>query len=111
VRGEAQNSDSVPPLASGSEVVPMATHTPGPWNAVRSSDGDWWVEGPSWVFSANNDAGLEREADARHIAAVPEMADLLDWAAAMRLQAGDPADAVVVRDQARALLRHIRGES
>jgi hypothetical protein len=77
--------------------------TPRPWNAVKSSAGDWWVEGPSWVFSSNNDAGLESEADARLIAAAPEMAELLERCVEEGLT---PPES----HAARALLRRIRGE-
>lgn len=49
------------------------TDSVGPWT-VREPDGytEWWVEGPSWVFTESNDVSLENEADARLIAAAPK---------------------------------------
>lgn len=58
-----------------------AKHTPGPWAFVAGVDGDLWVEGPDPAANVICDivgregegTGAEDEANARLIAAAPEL--------------------------------------
>jgi hypothetical protein len=61
----------------------MSTHTPGPWR-IEEQQGGWRVE-PSgiWIGSSTARPRAENEANARLIAAAPEMAEALECLAAM----------------------------
>jgi hypothetical protein len=58
----------------------VGEYTPGRWEVVPhifDPDG-WWVAGPSWFYAENNEVGLANEADARLIAAAPELLAALE---------------------------------
>ena len=85
--------------------------TPGPWEAVKRKDGydhDLWdVKGPEGEFLASGSIYHQGPANARLIAAAPEMAKLL----ASIATASDYGTFCPWEDDARALLARIRGEA
>ena len=94
--------------------------TPGPWEAVKRKDGydhDFWdVKGPEGEFLAGGSIYHQGPANARLIAAAPEMADtitnLLKHAGIcdQRHYSGDGSSCKYVRDAA-DLAARIRGEA
>ena len=82
--------------------------TPGPWRIEGPTEyRTWYIYGAAhYGTTVVCETG---EADARLIAAAPEMAALVDRLAVIRPTY--ESDAVVLRDEARALLRRIRGDA
>ena len=66
----------------------MSNHTPGPWEAVEEWDG-WWIKAHGGYLAGVNTILGEGEADARLIAAAPE---LLETLRAIELRTGEPGD-------------------
>lgn len=77
----------------------MSEHTPGPWNCSQESvDPEWWIVTiKGGLIVANVNAHHNQEANARLIAAAPDLLDALDDALG-ELQADSH------RDGARCLL-------
>ena len=64
----------------------MSKHTPGPWEAVQDDSGEWAIwhsYGDKGQFCTFNVIGINDEADARLIAAAPEMLELVQYALAV----------------------------
>jgi hypothetical protein len=101
----------------------MSTHTPGPWHLsgsgqyVRKNDKAGW---PAWNVAEMNTASEAWEADARLIAAAPELlstlagcADALHECAKMLRQLECPGHAAVAdihQEAARAAIAKAKGE-
>lgn len=73
----------------------MSKHTPGPWTFRRARSGEhrWWIEGPGgdekpWYIAETAGRGQENEANARLIAAAPELLAALQDFIAMGQQYG-----------------------
>lgn len=82
-----------------------AQHTPGPWAATKKEIGDFYIEGAAEEDIANvygwSGAKAECEANARLIAAAPEMFEALKKAADYMGEMGHPDDLLA---EARAAL-------
>ena len=66
----------------------MNTHTPGPWNAVQTPESgyfEWTVRGERLSVGVDTD---NAKADARLIAAAPELLAALQVVAALQIEPG-----------------------
>ena len=81
----------------------MSQHTPGPWALSRSPMAATFVmSGETWLAEVSRIE--EGEANARLIAAAPEM-----WAILRRIATGERENWFDIPDDARALLARIEG--
>ena len=91
--------------------------TPGPWHhhgpgSVRVCDGGHDLEAGCWTIAEAEIIGVEREtaeANARLIAAAPELYEALDWLCAYAEESTKPGEAYL--QMARAALAKARGTS
>ena len=91
-----------------------AKFTPGPWGeraialalrAAHKHDG-------SWIDELGDDENMPDKDDAHLIAAAPEMYEVIEEIAGMKITDCDAHDAAnYMRDAARALLAKMRGEA
>lgn len=67
-----------------------SSHTPGPWNCDQESiDPEWWIVTiKGGLIVANVNAHFHQEANARLIAASPDLLAALQW---LSDETGDPA--------------------
>ena len=88
----------------------MSQHTPGPWScqsAVYSELGEWSVDNPVRRVALVNDGAHNVEANARLIAAAPEMLEFVR----MFADETETSKSLKAMDQARALLAKVEGVS
>lgn len=82
----------------------MSAHSPGPWRWVpfENWDGGLQAADDSWVImNDEDDACPENEADARLLAAAPDLLEALE---------GMTKDTVAWESKARALIACVKGE-
>ena len=91
----------------------MSQHTPGPWTF---SKGAWEKFGRPQIADARGyyiaeitPQGQETEANARLIAKVPEMYEMIYWIANGDTRKSCAAMLAELRNRARALLREVEG--
>lgn len=92
-----------------SESAEKVTHTPGPWVELHDFDGDYGIfGGPNLVAVTNHDTD-EDHANARLIAAAPEMLEALEelLGRVQGLLGGEPAELWCKAD---AAIRKAKGE-
>jgi len=79
----------------------MSKHTPGPWAATQTpNDGRWAVLGPAFALPMFAVSPVTSEANARLIAAAPDLLDALKWLARGEHEWSAPPQAIAFMERA-----------